>query len=291
MATNEEIEKLLLDESIAADNFRRIQDIDDRTIYKPDTDSGWTEPESAASTENPPKYPYNNITQTKSGHVFEMDDTPLRERIRIHHRLGTFIEMHPNGDEVHRIQGDGYEIIARDKNVLISGVCNITIEGDSILHVKGNRKELIDGDYSVVVKGDYTVTAQETASITSKDTVSLMGDTISLRTPDIVVTGNMVIDGALDAYTVSCATLTARAGVSCGPGDPGNPLKGQIPVLPTGIFSSTTITALLAVAAPVGTFSLMNAILMKDEVNTGFHNAHIHMGFKGPTGPPIPKMI
>ena len=291
MATNEEIEKLLLDESIAADNFRRIQDIDDRTIYKPDTDSGWTEPESAASTENPPKYPYNNITQTKSGHVFEMDDTPLRERIRIHHRLGTFIEMHPNGDEVHRIQGDGYEIIARDKNVLISGVCNITIEGDSILHVKGNRKELIDGDYSVVVKGDYTVTAQETASITSKDTVSLMGDTISLRTPDIVVTGNMVIDGALDAYTVSCATLTARAGVSCGVGDPGNPLKGQIPVLPTGIFSSTTITALLGVAAPLGTFGLMSSVLMTDTVNTALHNCHIHPSFKGPTGPPIPKMI
>ena len=164
--------------------------------------------------------------------------------------------------------------------LLISGVCNITIEGDSILHVKGNRKELIDGDYSVVVKGDYTVTAQETASITSKDTVSLMGDMISFRTPDVVVTGNMVIDGALDAYTVSCATLTARAGVTCGPGDPGNPLKGQIPVLPTGIFSSTTITALLAVAAPVGTFGLMDAILMTDLINTSIFDAHIHIGFK-----------
>ena len=293
MATNEEIENLLLKENIAADNLRRIQDIDDRTLYNPKGDTSWTEPESAASTKNPPKYPYNNITQSKSGHVFEMDDTPRRERIRIHHRLGTFIEMHPNGDEVHRIQGDGYEIIARDKNVLISGVCNITIEGDSILHVKGNRKELIDGDYSVVVKGDYTVTAQETASITSKDTVSLMGDTISLRTPDIVVTGNMVIDGALDAYTVSCATLTARAGVSCGVGDPGNPLKGQIPVLPTGIFSATTITALLQVAAPLGTFGLMSAVLMTDTVNIGFHNAHVHISSKPglPTSLPKPRMI
>ena len=141
---NEEIEKLLLKESIAADNLRRIQDIDDRTIYKPDTDSGWTEPESAASTENPPKYPYNNITQTKSGHMFEMDDTPKGERVRIHHRSGTFIEMHPNGDEVHKIYGDGYEIITKNKNVLISGSCNITINGDSILHVKGNRKEIVE---------------------------------------------------------------------------------------------------------------------------------------------------
>ena len=258
---------------------------------RPDTDLGWTEPESPASIEYPPKYPFNNITQTPSGHMFEMDDTPGGERIRIHHRSGTFTEIHPNGDEVHKIYGDGYEIITKNKNVLISGVCNITIEGDSILHVKGNRKELIDGDYSIVVKGDYTVTAQETASITSKDTVSLMGDTLSLRTPDIVITGNMVVDGALDAYTVSCATLTARAGVTCGVGDPGNILKGQLPIPPTGIFSATTIAALLSVAAPLGTFGIMNAVLMTDTVNTALHNCHFHVGFKGPTGPPIPKMI
>ena len=254
-------------------------------------DYSWTEPESPASIKYPPKYPFNNITQTASGHMFEMDDTPGGERIRIHHRSGTFTEMHPNGDEVHKIYGDGYEIITKNKNVLISGVCNVTIEKDCLIHVKGNKKELIDGNYSIVVKGDYTVTAQETASITSKDTVSLMGDTLSLRTPDVVITGNMVVDGALDAYTVSCATLTARAGVSCGVGDPGNPLKGQIPVLPTGIFSSTTITALLGVAAPLGTFGLMSSVLMTDTVNTALHNCHIHVGFKGPTGPPIPKMI
>jgi hypothetical protein len=253
-------------------------------------DYGWNEPESPASIAYPPKYPFNNITQTPSGHMFEMDDTPGGERIRIHHRSGTFTEMHPNGDEVHKIYGDGYEIITKNKNVLISGVCNITIEGDSILHVKGNRKELIDGNYSIVVKGDYTVTAQETASITSKDTVSLMGDTLSLRTPDVVITGNMVVDGALDAYTVSCATVTARAGITCGPGDPGNILKGQVPVPPTGIFSSTTITALICNAG-IGNFGTMNAVLMTDLVNTALHNCHFHVGFKGPTGPPIPKMI
>ena len=256
-------------------------------------DYSWTEPESPASIKYPPKYPFNNITQTASGHMFEMDDTPGGERIRIHHRSGTFTEMHPNGDEVHKIYGDGYEIITKNKNVLISGVCNVTIEKDCLIHVKGNKKELIDGNYSIVVQGDYTVTAKDTASITAKDTVSLMGDTISLRTPDVVITGNMVIDGALDAYTVSCATLTARAGVTCGPGDPGNPLKGQIPVPPTGIFSATTVGAGIAMAAPIGTFSLMNAIWMRDKVNIGFHNAHVHISSKPglPTSLPKPRMI
>ena len=101
-------------------------------------DSAWTEPESSANTDYQPIYPYNNVQQTEAGHSLEMDDTPTRERIRLAHRANTFIEMHPNGDHVCKIYGDGYEIILNDKNVFISGVCNITIEGNSVMNVKGD---------------------------------------------------------------------------------------------------------------------------------------------------------
>jgi hypothetical protein len=50
-----------------------------------------------------------------------MDDTPTRERIRLQHRIGTFMEMYPNGDEVHKVYGTGYEIHLKGKNVLIKG--------------------------------------------------------------------------------------------------------------------------------------------------------------------------
>ena len=291
MATNEEIENLLLKENIAADNLRRIQDIDDRTLYKLKGDNSWTEPESAASTKNPPKYPYNNITQSKSGHVFEMDDTPQRERIRIHHRLGTFIEMHPNGDEVHKIQGDGYEIIARNKNVEISGVCNITIKGDSILHVEGNRTELVDGNYNLVVKGDYNLVGQQTVTLGSKDKVSLKADILSLKTDSMTISGDLNVDGALEAFTIGTARIDARAGGTFGIFDPGNPLKGRLPTIGTGITCHGSIIAFLSVAAPLANFGVMNAVLMTDTVNTALHNCHFHVGFKGPTGPPIPRMI
>ena len=220
-----------------------------------------------------------------------MDDTPRRERIRIHHRSGTFIEMHPNGDEVHKIEGDGYEIIARNKNVLISGVCNITIKGDSILHVEGNRTELVDGNYNLVVKGDYSLVGQQTVTLSSKDKVSLKADLLSLKTDTMNISGDLNVDGALEAYTIGTVRLDARSGIGCGIGDPGNPLKGRFPTPPTGIFSATTITAGLAVFAPVGTFGLMDAVLMTDLINTSIFGAHIHIGFKGPTGPPIPRMI
>ena len=267
---------------------------------RPDTDKGWTEPESAASTQYPPKYPYNNITQTKSGHMFEMDDTPKGERVRIHHRSGTFIEMHPNGDEVHKIYGDGYEIITKNKNVLISGSCNITINGDSILHVKGNRKEIVEKDYNLIVKGKYNLVSKGEASIMSKEdmTIGAGGDvsggggSLNIKTGDhLLITGDLEVDGHLEAYSVGAVRVDARAGIGCGIGDLGNPLKGRLPTPPLGIFSATTITAGLAVLAPVGTFGLMDAILMTDLINTSIYGAHIHIGFKGPTGPPIPSMI
>jgi hypothetical protein len=49
-----------------------------------------------------------------------MDDTPTRERVRIQHgKSKNFIEMHPNGDQVVKVFGDNYEIIAKNNNVLI----------------------------------------------------------------------------------------------------------------------------------------------------------------------------
>jgi hypothetical protein len=36
---------------------------------------------------------------------------------------------------------------------------------------------------------------------------------------------------------------------------------------------------------------ISDAIFMTDELNTALHNCHFHVGFKGPTGPPIPGMI
>ena len=82
-------------------------------------DLSWTEPESAANTDYQPVYPYNSVTQSESGHSLELDDTPGRERVRLQHGTGnTFIEMQATGDEIHKIFGNGYEIVLKNKNVL-----------------------------------------------------------------------------------------------------------------------------------------------------------------------------
>ena len=36
-----------------------------------------------------PKYPFNHVHETESGHIIELDDTPDYERIHLYHRTGT----------------------------------------------------------------------------------------------------------------------------------------------------------------------------------------------------------
>ena len=270
---------------------------------KPIEDRSWTEPESAASVENPPVPPYNNITQTPSGHMFEMDDTNSRERVRLQHRTGTFIEMHPNGDEVHKVYGDGYEITIKNKNVLIKGHCSVTIEGDSIIDVKGNKVENVQGNYSVVVGGSYNVVATKQINLATTGNFSIgagptkNGGDIYLRTANhVTVSADMNIKGGLVADMItSTSRVDAATGISAG-------LEGFVSMtgglsigiptaVPTQINCVSMINAGSGMSAPVGTFSYMTSILMTDTINTTIYNTHIHPTPRGPSGPPSSKMV
>ena len=92
-------------------------------------------------------YPYNHVTESESGHITEIDDSPGAERLYRQHRTGTFEEIHANGDMVTKIIGDNYEIVIGNGNCVIKGSQNITIEG--------SVRELIKGDYIQEIEGDY----------------------------------------------------------------------------------------------------------------------------------------
>lgn len=253
------------------------------SINNPPSTNLWTEPQSAANVDNPPKYPYNNITQTESGHTFEMDDTPSRERIRLQHRSGSFIEMHPNGDEVHKVYGTGYEIHIKGKNVLIKGVCNITIEGDCNMHVAGDFNHRVDGNYNLTVGKEYHARIAGETKIETDDDLSLYAGTdysgsIRMNAPDdVFINSDLAVAGSLNADLITSTTrVDAGTGVSAGL---------------LGVFSSGPITGLINVQAPLGEFGLMKSILMTDVVNTSAHNFHVHPEPDGSTGTPTIPMV
>ena len=104
----------------------------------------WDEPDPKSNA--PTFYPFNHVHESECGHIHEVDDTPGGERLLQQHISGTFTEIHPIGDKVVKVVGEEYEIIIKDKSILIEGDLNVT--------VKGNKNELIQGDYVLEVEGD-----------------------------------------------------------------------------------------------------------------------------------------
>lgn len=262
------------------------------------------EPESVTD-ETPPEYPYNKITQTESGHIFELDDTPNQERIKLAHRTGTFIEMHPNGDEVHKVYGDGYEITVKDKNVIIKGHCNITIDGDCTTYVKGNKNERIDGDYNVVVNGDITIHSEKTATFNGKDQTDIFsglgegdGDgVLNLHTGgSLYLSGDLDVEGTIRcADVMSAGRIDAAKGMSAGPMGFVTLLGGLsvgIPIAIPGIINCIGAVNSAAIDSVFANFVVMNSVLMTDFVNTTLYDIHMHVSSPsgGPTTPPQPSM-
>jgi hypothetical protein len=276
---------------------------------KPDFFNGWTEPESAANTEFRPVYPHNNVTQTKSGHSFEMDDTSSRERIRLQHRSGTFTEMHPNGDEVHKIYGDGYTIIFGDHNISI-GVedgnkakkLNITVYGDVNMYVQGDLIEQVDGNVEQYIKGNYTQVVDGISSITSQGDLNIscggfLGGGLNLNVSDALnINGDLSVSGEIVAEKIASYTrVDALTGMSAGPlgfvTEFGGVSVGIPVAVPETINCLGPINSLSMITAPLGNFIITDSFLAFDIVNLLLHNIHIHPTPKGPTGIPIPIEI
>lgn len=261
------------------------------TVEKPQGND-WTEPESSFVGE----YPYAHVTETESGHLFALDDTKGSETVRLAHRMGTFTEMQPDGTKVDKIVGDGYEIIAKNKHVLIKGVCNITIEGDSVLNVKGDADVRVEGDAYTLIEGNATTKINGDASIFAGGDLDLSAGgelgTVTINAPDgINLNGDVSINGMLNAVNsiysgdnilagkqlFSYLGIQTLGGINCG-------FSSESPV------TSGIITATALVQAP----GIIGSAYVKDPVGTmqlirNIYNVHRHPAPKGPTGSPFQK--
>lgn len=131
-------------------NSVRATQIDN--ISTADDEINLTEP----SSPNHSQTLYNNVEESLSGHVTEIDDTPGAERLNRQHRSGTFEEIHPDGTRVIKIFGDDFHISLSDNTLVVGGNLNITVQGDANILTKGDVKHKIGGDYDLKVAGNMT---------------------------------------------------------------------------------------------------------------------------------------
>jgi hypothetical protein len=150
-------------------------------------------------------YPYNQVTQSEAGHIFEVDDTPGSERLNYHHSAGTWSEIDHLGNQTDRVKGtktiiveadelvniigSGHINVGGDISIKVIGACNIEVGGDANLRVHGNMNHQVDGVYNM--------SAQSVIFSTSTG-VSLDGQ--------IGSTGNGAVIDVVQPYTPTIAT-------------------------------------------------------------------------------------
>jgi hypothetical protein len=117
-------------------------------------DTTINEPESAFAAE----YPHNKVTETTSGHLIEIDDTPGAERIRVRHTSGTFVELHPNGDVVSSA-ANRYTVTQGNDSIHVTGTVNIFVDGTTNVTCPTTN---ITGDVNIT--GDLTISGTSTAA-------------------------------------------------------------------------------------------------------------------------------
>ena len=139
------------------------------------SDETWAEPPPAYAA----KYPHNRVIKT-ANHSIELDDSPGAERITIHHRAGSYIEIDSKGTVAERAAGDRYEVNIGTKHES-SGHSVITVNGNAHVYVKGDKTEEIEGDYRMLVHGNAEFGVGGQMNLNGGEQVQLRGGDVKLE--------------------------------------------------------------------------------------------------------------
>lgn len=137
----------------------------------------WTTPVSPYAA----KYPNNYVHETKSGHVFEMDDTPGSERINLYHRSGSHIEVNSAGQTTIKSVGSAFIVMDQNGYIRIRGNASINVEGVADIRFENDLNMVVDGSMKQTVFGDYTLEVSGRTDINSGEAIRARGAKISME--------------------------------------------------------------------------------------------------------------
>lgn len=252
------------------------------------------------------KYPFNNNDQTESGHCFHMDDSPGAERVRLQHRTGSYIEMHPDGTVVHHSQGKFKIIVEKDGNIGIKGVCTVTVEGDCNLNVGGDLNQKVNGDFNQEIEGNYNMICRGKMDFTTKSIYmeatnsTATEGSIKLMAPEEVrIQSELDVDLGIRAESIlSRGFISAGAGIHAGI-PIYNPLAAFAGISTLGSVSAGSsaappvpgfVTATFMVTAPFILGVVVSDIRGPMELIRLTFDVHLHGTSVGPTTIPVPLM-
>ena len=181
-------------------------------------------PEEFDETRNFSTYPHNQVIETPGGHIIELDDTIVNERILIKHKSGAGIEIKPDGtvymssieDILISAGNDQHVVVEGNAHMTYQGDLNVDVAGDYNLSVGGNKLQIITGDHiseidgarkgNIALQDNLTVKGhQYTTVLESKTDLTLGGYTHAVK-------GNFTqsVEGDIGIFSSGAQQITSQ---------------------------------------------------------------------------------
>ena len=158
-------------------------------------------------------YPLNKVTQSESGHVQEIDDTPGSERIHTYHKSGTFTEIDGNGTMVNYIVGDGFEVLERNGFIYVKGAYCVTVDGAMNLRTDNVFNLEVSGAANINIFNDANINVSGSANLAVGAALNAKANKINLESVgqfNIKAGTGLNIEAGKDINIKSAASINAE---------------------------------------------------------------------------------
>lgn len=193
-----------------------------------------------------PNYPFNNVTETESGHALEMDDTQNFERVQLSHRVGSTLEFLPSGSIKQKSFNHKYDITMGNYKEYVNGAKDTTVQSDMFLRVNGKIVIQCDG-FDVISTGDVNIKGKN-VNITSTEDTNIYSSGLmkvsSINGMDVSSGEGLAIYGGL-GISIDSGGLTSLSG-SPGPLNP-NPALCGVKITGTNFWLNTLLSSMNSV--------------------------------------------
>ena len=158
------------------------------------------------SDQKPSQYPYNQVSESPSGHVIEIDDTPGGERVLIKHRTGAGVEMRADGTVIISSKNQRVEVTGGDQTTIVEGEGNLVYKGNLTLSVTGDFNVDVGGNYNLNVAGDKVeeIKGRHTKTVNRDQNYTIRGSrgvqVIGMNTETLLDDHNVVVAGDMNNF-------------------------------------------------------------------------------------------
>lgn len=172
-----------------------------------------------------PQYPKNQVFHSESGHVFEVDDTPHKERTLDYHKSGTYTEIDAEGNETITVVGSKYMVTIGSEHLYVKGTggggYQLTVDGNVRQYVKGNYHLEVEGNKTEYIHGHRQSKILGTDHLDTTKYLETVQTSLSAHPSAVSSNGdNLVPNGSVAAVTstgfqVNFASINLNGNVNC----------------------------------------------------------------------------